>query len=73
MHTDSNDLESLILIHIMSKKSTVGIKQMIIDYNIFNSYTQSLLKDDLQKKKFLEPYVIESQANLRENTAGKTG
>ena len=46
---------------------------MIIDYNIFNSYTESLLKDDLQKKKFLEPYVIESQANLRENTAGKTG
>ena len=73
MHPDLNDLESLILIHIMSKKSTVGIKQMIIDYNIFNSYTQSLLKDDLQKKKFLEPYVIESQANLRENTAGKTG
>lgn len=73
MHPDLNDLESLILIHIMSKKSAVGIKQMIIDYNIFNSYTQSLLKDDLQKKKFLEPYVIESQANLRENTAGKTG
>lgn len=73
MHPDLNDLESLILIHIMSKKSTVGIKQMIIDYNIFNSHTQSLLKDDLRKEKFLEPYVIESQANLRENTAGKTG